>query len=165
MENLILGVVSGVVSALLVWFFVLIFNKLIRPFISELLYRGVNLEGEWYGECFEFSENIQEKKTKKHKEFTITINQSAYRLDGKIIIKNINKNNEETYLSFYQHTGFIRDNYVILNYLPESKKNIGLGSIVLLVKDGGKCLSGNLIGTALKEMILTSIDNIKLERK
>jgi len=168
LSNLMIGIISGVVSAMLIWFFVLIYNKLIKPTIKELLYKGIDLEGEWHANLFiekEINENGLKKKIKeKIKEITISINQTAYQLKGDLIIKNIFGKNDEQF-SFYKFDGFIRDNYVILNYLPKSKKCIGLGSITLIVKEGGKSLKGSLNGTSLNEMTLIYIDDINLKRK
>jgi hypothetical protein len=167
LSNITIGIISGIVTAILIWFFVLVFNGLIKPYISEILYRGVDLEGEWHADCF-IERTVgsgSEKKTEriKHKEFTISIKQSAYVVRGDMIVKNINGREES--FSFYQYTGVIRDNFVVLNYTPKSKKNIGMGSIFLIVRNGGKGLEGNLIGTNINDMTLMSLNKISFLRK
>jgi hypothetical protein len=167
LSNLMIGVVSGVVSAILISFVVILYNKLLFPKIKEMLYKGVNLEGEWNGDIFtdkEIDENGTKKNVKvKSREVTLTITQSAYQISGDLIIKNIHieKNVE---ISFYKYSGFIRDNFVVINYLPKSNKSVGLGSILLAVKSGGKNLIGNLNGTELNSMTLTHYEGINLKR-
>ncbi|GET22096.1 hypothetical protein [Prolixibacter denitrificans] len=167
LSNLMIGIIGGVVSSAIIWFFVLIYNKIIQPAIKEILYKGIDLEGEWHDNLYIERSAKKDGKTElekvKIKELTITIKQNAYEIKGDLIIKNIIHQNE--IFSFYKYTGFIRDNYVVINYLPKSKKHLGLGSIILVIKKGGKCLNGNLVGTSLDEMNLTQYSGLHLERK
>ncbi|MBP7487504.1 MAG: hypothetical protein KA789_08770 [Parabacteroides sp.] len=167
LSNLMIGIISGIVSTVIIWSVILFYNKIIKTAIKELLYKGIDLEGEWHADIFHEKEvEVDGKKKKvkeKLKEFNLTVKQSAYQLKGDLIIKNID--GEKEYFSFYNYTGFIKDNYIILTYLPKSKKCIGLGSIILIVKEGGKCIKGDLCGTSLAEMDLVHVNNINFERK
>ena len=134
---------------------------------QRILYKGVDISGQWYADYHiikEIEKNGQKTKQKvKTKELTLSITQNAYNLHGDLVIKNI-KNEIESF-SFYKHHGTIRDNYLTLNYLPKSNKTIGLGSIVLIVRNGGNNLKGNLIGTILSTMELVCVDNLNFIRK
>lgn len=165
LSNLMIGVISGIVTSLLIWFFVFIYKSIISHKIKELLYRGVELEGEWYGEVYHELTDKDGSKTKyKRREMTLMIHQSAYQITGEFIAKNLNPSKTET-ISFYKFTGFIRDNCVVVNYLPKSKKSIGMGSLIFAVKDGGRTLIGNIIGTDVFSMNLFSEDGIQLSRR
>ena len=80
-----------------------------------------------------------------------------------MIIKNITENKDK--FSYYKYTGFIKDNYIILTYIPKSKKCIGLGSLVLNVREGGMNLKGDLCGTALSNMNILHLDGLDFNRK
>jgi len=169
LSNLTIGIISGLISTVLIWLIVIVFKNLINPRIKELLYRGIDLEGEWHAESFITKEinngGIIQKKKEKVRELTLTINQNAYQLKGDIIIKNIFDNGQEDKFSFYKYNGFIKDNYIILTYLPKSKKCIGLGSLLLIVKEGGMNLKGDLCGTALGDMNISHINELDFIRK
>jgi hypothetical protein len=169
LSNLVTGVISGIVSAGLVWVFLLLYKKVILIKIRELLYRGIDLEGEWNGDATSIKKNSTngENTTEKikHKEITLTIIQNAYQIQGDLIVKNIHDKPENDSYSYYKHTGFIKDNFIIITYLPKSKKCIGLGAMAFTIKDGGKQLDGNLIGTDISVMELKQFDGICLQRK
>ncbi|MCE4563243.1 hypothetical protein INQ51_02870 [Maribellus sp. CM-23] len=174
LSNLMIGIIAGLVSSGIIWFFILIVNAIIKPKIRELLYKGIDLEGEWHSACYydttkladkEEYKEVKKKKKVKWKEINISIQQSAYNLKGDLTIKNINILDGTETMSFYKFEGFIKDNFLILNYLPKSSKCIGLGTLLLTLKEGGKALFGNLTGTFLGEMEIGDLHDIKLERK
>lgn len=167
LSNLMIGIISGIVASIIIWGFMLIYRKIILPAIKEILYKGIDIEGEWHGTVTSDNKTMKDGKPvvvkEKDKEITLSLKQNAYQLDGELVIKNINGNNE--YFSFYKFSGFIRDNYVVLNYMPKSKKSIGLGTYVFIVQDGGKALDGKLIATEINKMELVVIEHIRLFRK
>lgn len=173
LSNLMIGIIAGVISSAIIWFFILIVNAILKPRIREMLYNGIDLEGEWYSEYYfntaelpneKQYEEIKKTKKVKWKEINLTIQQSAYKLKGDISIKNINVIDKSESMSFYKFDGFIKDNFVILSYLPKSSKCFGLGTFVLTLKDGGKSLFGNLTGTFLDNMTIGDLHDIKFER-
>jgi hypothetical protein len=167
LSNLMIGIISGIVTSIIIWGFILIYRKIILPGIKEILYKGIEIEGEWHGIVTRDNKTMKDGKPfvekEKIKEITLSLKQNAYQLDGDLIIKNIDSTGE--YFSFYKFSGFIRDNYVVLNYLPKSKKSIGLGTYIFIVQDGGNALNGNLIATEINKMALVAVEGISLTRK
>ncbi len=57
LSNLILGISGGIVSTVIIWFFIQVYRKIIYPAIKSMLYKGIDLEGEWHCDVFLIGKN------------------------------------------------------------------------------------------------------------
>lgn len=84
-----IGIISGIISSIIVTggiaFFVIIIKKIIYPKIVAMIYRGINLEGDWFAKG---------EKTDLYWESSIKIKQNGASLKGDIFKKNIFKENK-----------------------------------------------------------------------
>ena len=65
MNELSIGVVAGLVASLIVFAFQVGYVKVLRPWIEEMLYRDVEIEGSWllgYPENEDFTEAVELKR-------------------------------------------------------------------------------------------------------
>ena len=72
-NDLYSGVVAGLVTGVLIWLFRAVWLKVLSPFVEDLLYRGVRIDGQWTAEL--------EDAESEHKE-EIIIKQWGNRVTG-----------------------------------------------------------------------------------
>ena len=153
--DILIGVLSGVITSAIIWIVAKIFNLVIIPWYQVKIYRGLDIEGTW---------KAKEEFEGNQYEYTIEINQTGHKISGKYIARNI-FDDEESY-SYYEVTGIIRDNYVSIQYITSNNKQIGLGSFLLKIADGGDSLIGPLIYLDKSETgVHASPDNINFKRE
>ena len=127
------GVLSGVLSATILWIFHKFFVNVFSPWLESKLYRGVIISGTWTA-CYKSGEHYKV-------DMTMRIRQKAYTLFGTFEAKTTQV--EQEYINQYSLKGRIADNYAMLEYSPLSRSRIGLGTFVLRVTKGGKQLKGS----------------------
>lgn len=158
-----------------------------------MVYRGVNITGDWShidNRDIEIGKDQVEKiknsptaplkkiveegvknpdgsvKIKKDFEITISIKQKAHYLSGYFRAKSI-KNGSE-YINYFKIKGVIKDNYAVFNYDAERSDRTGMGSFILRVANGGTQLIGSAIFTpdgTSDDTIIVSRENMNFVRK
>lgn len=74
LESLILGVLAGVITSALIYAFVVLFREVLVPAYRRLIYRGVDISGEWrYSIKF---------KSGVSRAFVISLKQKAHAVSG-----------------------------------------------------------------------------------
>ncbi|WP_044891761.1 hypothetical protein [Opitutus terrae] len=131
--NLALGIVSGVLTAALLYFAAVFFRKVIIPWYLELVYRGVDLSGKWTNKI-ELPEGLTQT-------LIGNIRQSAHRLSGEITLSK-NRNGEEPRLVHLVAQGEVRDRLVTLRITSKEPKRISLCVILLEVFGSGDKMRG-----------------------
>jgi hypothetical protein len=130
------GVVSGLVTAVLLWFFGLLVKKLILPWFQQMVYQGVDIGGDW------IHKDMREGRTHDF-EVALNVRQSAHRISG--TFRATTKREGTEYTNYYSIKGTVKDNYVLFDYFAQRKDRTGIGSFLLRVSKGGT----HLIGDAL----------------
>jgi hypothetical protein len=164
-KNLLIGVIGGIIATGIVGFIVLVFNKIIWPKIRELTYRGIDLADEWV--CTEHI-TVKQNNTNqsvKRREYHLTLKQNGHRLSGDVSVKNIHPKTMEEDMSFFKTVGTVKDNYVQIDFTAKSKKTIGIGTFLFSIREGGRCLKGNLVATEKNTLDIISIDDLEFKRK
>lgn len=153
---IVVGVVSGVLTAGLLWLLKQIYTNVFTPWLDILLYRGVDISGSW---------QAVRKIPESNFEMTILMNlkQKAYKIQGTFQAKSIQ--NETEYLNQYFIKGKIIDNYLIIDYTPLTKTRIGLGNFILRVEHGGTRLRGAASYIAENIDRIVAVDNLEFSRK
>jgi hypothetical protein len=141
-ESLVVGIVSGILTSALIYLFVLIFTRIVLPWYRQLLYRGIEIQGEWTsstdlgsGLIEEGSIELRQKADSVSGDLSLTKCQ-----DGKII-------KTET----MRLTGRLKDRFLFASISPVKKSRLGIGTTLLeIVGDGSEmrgCESWYDIGT------------------
>lgn len=138
------GVISGVLTALLLLMSGLFLRKVIVPWYQEIKYQGVDLNGTW--------SNNEESPDKA--KFEMTIKQNAHLIKGEAlitgsIIKDGNK------LEFNM-TGTVWEGYLSLTMKSKDRSRVSFATLLLKVCNGGQQLEGNLSHKSMAEDIVKS---------
>jgi hypothetical protein len=173
--SIFLGVISGVITSLVVWFFYkIIYLKVYLPWQQERVYDGPNMEGGWSGgfilkQIHESERPGQRHEFEAHIDMEINItNQQGHSITGFFHARSYQKisgEEKDSYTNDYMIQGNVIGNYILLTYNPASKKRMGLGSFVLEIKDGGKRLEGGSTFVNEEDMLVATLDHIKLIRR
>jgi hypothetical protein len=128
-ENIIIGVVSGVISSFFIWLLVVVFNGVFMPWLRGVIYRGVNINGNWTTEV---------KREDCVTDYNLMIEQAGFEIKG---IFSINyKEKDRISLGCYNISGTISDGVVAL--LVDNRDKSTCGTIILKVATGGGSMTG-----------------------
>lgn len=130
------GVVSGILTSIIVWLCIQFFQKVVIPWYQNSVYRGIDIAGNWISK-FTFRGGVEVDQT-------IELKQKGHKLSGAFTSRHKvpSKGDETVTLTL---RGEIFDNYVDIEYQNNDKRFIGRGSMLLKVKDGGAKLVGSLV--------------------
>lgn len=135
-QAIFLGVISGVITTLILSLVVLFFKKIFTPWYEERVYKGIDVSGAW-------------KTCKKEGNWElyifINLNQKGHNIEGTFQAKTSWFNPTREYTNHYQIQGEIVDNHLLINYKALPKDRTGLGSFLLRVSQGGKKLRGGAV--------------------
>lgn len=162
------GVVSGVLSAALLWLVGYLWFNVCTPWLDNRLYKGVLLDGKWQGARNAYREketdgNI-ERELIHRLELLLELEQHGYKISGIFRAKAIDPENRDVYENLYKISGHVSDNFVILEYTPVSRKRAGLGTFVLNVKNGGRRMHGSISFVEEGDMEVESLRGVILNR-
>jgi hypothetical protein len=152
MSNLTIGVVSGLLSTLLVFLAVFLYQKLVRPKLEELLYHGVSIAGEWQlanddGGALSWSQFE-----------TISIEQSAHRISGVVTLTA--RDSEDAEVRVLTLEGEIRDRFVFGRMRSSVAHQVAHVVFLAEVTAGGGKLTGQ---AAIYNTIDGAIDAGKIQ--
>lgn len=174
LSNLFMGVVSGLVTALLLFVWYVLIKHAINPWWENRLYKGVVLSGTWRGRRVAHhkikEKNEEDEPTNTiHEELNIQmeLEQSGYNLKGIFTAESLmaDKSRKEKYTNIYKIKGHVHDNYVTLEYHPLSPKRTGMGTFLMEVKNGGKNLRGNITFLEEEDMEIVTLEDALLNRE
>jgi len=164
---ILIGVLSGVITAIMIWVIREIFIKIITPWFEQIVYKGVLLDGAW-------STVINSKNVigdKKRRVLKLDIIQKGNRITGAFYAlseyfdKNGNCVEDKKYENHYYINGSIKNNYLVLNYEATSKNRTGLGTLALQITTGGNKMSGGILFVAEGSIeTISVIDNLSFVR-
>lgn len=131
--NIFISVLSGILTSLLIFAFVKIFNKIIIPWYQSIIYKGLDISGEWYED--HNYENLFKQESK------IIISQNANAIKGKIILV---KKTEEKVIDIknFSFTGEFYNNYLNITCWNENKGQIGTHNYLMQIERDGKEMEG-----------------------
>jgi len=134
--SIFIGVLSGVISATLIWITINLFSKVFIPWYQQSVYRGIDISGEWTSTKEYLGRVIVNQ--------TIQVFQKGHLISGVLVSRNkIPSKGEDT--TSFSIEGEVFDNYVDIEYKAADNKFIGRGSFLLKVKEGGDKLAGGLV--------------------
>ena len=169
------GVVSGVLTACIIWLIHKFFIKIFTPWFEQRVYKGVLLDGTWTAVTDDPRVLTLKNGTTisgiKRRNLTLNISQKGSHIKGLFYAKaetldsSKKSINGEEYYNQYSVCGNIKNNYVILNYEAMSKNRTGMGAIVLQIVHGGTKIIGGMayVGEGRIESI-SIIKNINFKK-
>lgn len=139
--NIILGIVSGVITSFVLWLLYQFFSKVIIPWFETLVYKGIIISGNWKTTVKLSPDNFVG-------ELTIVMDQKGHKLSGSIIARYVNNEQLDTELTTRRlnFTGSIIDNNITLTYRSASRNITSLGTFLLKLVRGGEELKGCMLG-------------------
>ncbi len=136
-EQGIFGIVTGILTTVLIFLARNFWNSKIVPFLEKTRYQGVMLAGQWNGT----SENNDESQGEIFwNEATLFLDQKAHDLSGYFIFKF--KNSEKNFVINFDVKGYIWEGYVTLNFTPKDRRVTSYATALLKLHSGGCLLVG-----------------------
>ncbi|HEV2611057.1 MAG TPA: hypothetical protein VGU61_12380 [Noviherbaspirillum sp.] len=131
LNDLAQGVIAGLVTGILIWLFRAVWLKILSPFIEDLLYRGVRIEGLWIAEL------VGAEST--HKE-EIVIKQWGNRVAG--TLKCIEGQDQN---SSYSFSGTFKNLILTAMYESTDKFSTDRGTFTVRLEDNGSYFKGHTV--------------------
>ncbi len=151
---IMVGVVSGVLSAVIVWLFSTFRNEAILPWYQRLVYRGVLVDGAWKGE---------RKDNNTVYGFDLHLKQDGHAITGTFTAENQRGEGTHTTKSF-RLDGEITDSCVLLRYSPSDQHTYGSGAFLFQVFEAGRVLKGGMLYFQTRSGQIGSVNDLRLER-
>ncbi|MFA7000477.1 MAG: hypothetical protein WC241_05225 [Candidatus Paceibacterota bacterium] len=134
-KALLVGIISGILTTVIIYTIVSIFKRILLPWYQELIYRGLDINGEW-----------REKQVLANGiviENVINLKQKGHKLSGTVtVIKKFPKK-EDSEIKIFDIKGNFYDRLVSASCKNSDRKSIGCYNILLEVMHGGKEMVGS----------------------
>lgn len=132
----ILGIVTGIVTAAILFLCKALWDSKFHPFLRELRYGGVRIDGKWLGEGTDPDGDW-------NTELLLILNQSAFDLSGSFNLKH--KSSKNSYELFFDVKGRIWEGYVVLNLTPVDRRITSFATAMFKIDGGGAGLVGQMV--------------------
>lgn len=130
-DNLIQGVIAGLVTGTLIWLFRSIWLAILSPILDDFLYRGVRINGQWNAELKDLE--------LPHKE-EIIVKQWGNRVSGSL--KCIEGPDQG---SNYKFDGVFKNLILTATYESTNKYSTDRGTFTVKLEDNGSVLKGHTV--------------------
>ena len=146
-EQGVIGIVTGILTAAILFLAKSIWDSKLKPFLQEIRYNGVKVDGKWvgYGAAQDGSWRT---------EITLFLTQSALRLGGTFVFKH-DRPDGIAELHF-KVSGEIWEGYLILNFTPIDRRVTSYATAMLKISGGGVGLVGQLSYRDVNNELVTS---------
>jgi len=153
-ESIWTGIISGILTSLVLWFlYNFLYKKIFLPWLETLLYRSIIIEGKW--------SNRKEKKDKTGYEMILDVKQNGYKVKGTFFAGHRVEKSDACY---YHFNGQIKDGYIMASYEIADREKIGMGELLLKLNEGGEALIGTIVFVAEDTMNITTFKEVKFSR-
>ncbi|MEQ6290020.1 hypothetical protein ACFPAG_05255 [Vogesella sp. GCM10023246] len=133
----LLGIVTGILTAALLYFLNNFWQKTVKPFLVYIRYQGVKIDGSWFGS----GENNDPNQGEIFKsECSLFLKQNAHDLSGSFLFKF--QNDQKKFSIDFDVNGYMWEGYVTLNFTPRDKRITSYATTLLKLHDGGGTLVG-----------------------
>lgn len=127
-SNLIIGISSGIVTALIVFFAKSIWTQNLIPWFERLVYKDIDISGKW-------------KSNLGNDEYDgelVEVFQSAHKVHGFIRVTS-----DENHTETYKFEGIFKNSILTSTYTVYDKSNLDSGSMTMILKGDGNKLIGH----------------------
>lgn len=128
LNSVVTGVVSGLMTGILIWFFRVIWLSQLKPWTEDMLYKGVRIDGFW------ISELVDIESTHKEEIFVVQRGHSVFGT-----IKTLEGQDQGTEYIFH---GTFNNLILTGTYESKSKYMTDRGTFTLKISDNGGELAG-----------------------
>ena len=127
MNAFTIGVVSGLVTSVIIFVLQMGYVRVLRPWIEELLYRDLMIEGSWLGEYPE-NEDLKE---------TVQLVRKGHRVTGTITVTA-----GPDVGHVYTIEGSFKNLILTLSFAARDSRRLDRGTYTFQAQDNGRCLLG-----------------------
>jgi len=149
--NLVLGIISGILTSFLIFGALQVFQKIILPWYKDFTYSDLVIEGDWEdvtdGNRVEVTQRIFHK-----------IKQKGNVISG--ITEIIDDSGSKT----MEVTGFVRNGTVVLNFQRKDKQKLGVMTYLLKAVEDGSKLTGFALWYDIMHSEICSVENSLVRR-
>lgn len=131
-ENIVLGVVAGVLTSLLLAVAGVLVKQVVVPWYRELVYRGVDLEGTWASKASAHGASY---------DYPLVLTQSGHELAGTATITKA-MTGGTGYRDAFRLSGYTWEGYVSLTLRSEDRRRLSFATALLRVEQRGGVLIG-----------------------
>ncbi|MEW9798005.1 hypothetical protein [Alteromonas sp. CYL-A6] len=139
MITIILGIPSGIFSAFFIWLFFVFYQKQIKPWFQDLVYRGVEIEGVWQSE-----EPVDNSDGAEGKPTVISMlqisTQQGHTIKGAFSQQFESSSGMRS--GAFKAEGQIIDGIVVMTLMPESRSKSTYGTLVMNLGSASSSLEG-----------------------
>lgn len=128
-EAVLTGIIGGVIATAIVFFIQVVWLRIGRPFIEELLYSGLDVNGEWVVDAH-FADGDRRKRN-------LHLRQKAHRITGTLVATS---GTDEG--AAYELSGEFKNLILTLTYVNTEKGARDRGTLTLMSKADGRRLVG-----------------------
>lgn len=136
-ESIILGVVSGILTSVVLELLTGFVRKVLIPWYRQLIYKGIDISGDWYSSKTNPSGNVQET--------VMSIKQRADKVTCSMTIAKKNQKTNQTEIKTFDFLGGIQDRFVSISGKNVDKQALGIHSELLEIVGDGKIMQGQSI--------------------
>lgn len=143
------GVISGIVSAALLFFARTMIIGHLLPWYHDLVYRGINVAGTWYCSESEMSQDV-----------VLDLRQRAGTLTGsaQFVARDSDANPPRFEgIREFSVEGQIQDRYITIKLLPKNRQRLGVITYLLEPICDGRQLAGTMSFVSMGDNAITSL--------
>jgi hypothetical protein len=129
--NVVLGIVTGILTSAFLFFLKDYWNTRIRPFLEKLRYEGVSVEGAWRGHA---------RDEHSVSEVALFLTQNAQKLSG--ILNFSFRGPLKQFVLEFEVTGYLWEGYLTLNFRPKDRAITTSATALFKIAGGGQGLAG-----------------------
>lgn len=133
-ESIILGVVSGVLTATFIFLTKELWFNILLPWYQGFRYQGADISGSWFAE-YKDDDEVHSKST-----YSVVLKQSAHRITGSMQVTFVS--DERKFNVDYYLTGDYWEGYLNLTCRSKDRKMYSHGSMFLKLINNGSGLLG-----------------------
>jgi len=153
--NIIIGIITGVLTTALLYLISKMFIDWIIPWYRSVKYTGIDVSGVWE----------TNQKFKNSKEYSLlNLQQKADRLDGLWTISITEDGSDINEIKTFKVAGNIEDRFALLTAKNTDKRQIGISTLLLEAVGNGFELEGSEIWYSVDNKEIKS-DTISFKRK
>lgn len=144
--SVLIGIFSGLLTTILMWIVVTVFNAKVTPWLRRLVYDGVNVVGDW--SCIVYADEQHEvindsEHAYSECTYVLSINYQAgsvisgsFSQDYKCSSSNLHRHGQ------YKVKGDMRDGICVISLLPFNASKSACGTLLVTVEEGGNVFKG-----------------------
>ncbi|EDY84603.1 hypothetical protein VDG1235_4235 [Verrucomicrobiia bacterium DG1235] len=143
--NLILGIVSGIITSFLIFAALQVIQKIVLPWYKDLTYSDLVIDGDW--------EDVTDGDVEVTQRILHKLDQKGNSITG--VTELIDESGSKT----MEVTGFVRNGTVVLNFQRKDKQKLGVMTYLLKAVEDGSKLSGHALWYDISSSEIRSIEN------